>query len=198
MKLDSEWEVLGREWRQVSQPLPDLRARVRKESRRLRLFLAGDILVTVLFGGGSLAWAVVSRQTDVAQLAVAVWTCIGAAWLFGMVNRAGTWSPSASTTTAFLDVSIRRCRATAAMAVFGMALWLAEVVFFSAWVYRYLARRSLVTVEAFLLSWPMIVWEAATVVFLILSMRYRRRQQAELASLLDLKHHLDDAAGPEL
>jgi hypothetical protein len=192
MRVDAEWEALGREWRQPSIPVPDLRARVTKESRRMRLFLAGDILVTLVIGGGTLGWTMFSRQADVLVLAVAAWTCLAAAWIFGIVNRGGNWSPASADTSAFLNLTIRRCRGAAAAAIFGIVLWLAEVIFFSAWVFRYLAQRSTITVGGFLLSWPMIVWECATVVFVVLSFWYRQRQQAELRTMRELKRQLAD------
>src|SRR5580658_4419970 len=114
MKIDAEWEALGQEWRQSRVVLPDLRARVKKESRRMRLLLAADILVTLGAGGGTLGWALASRQADVAVLAAAIWTCIAAAWTFGIVNRRGNWSPAAADASAFLNLTIRRCRAAAA------------------------------------------------------------------------------------
>jgi hypothetical protein len=197
MNVDAEWEVPGREWRQPAMAMPDLRARVKKESRRMRLFLAADILVTIVIGGGMLGWAILSRQADVLVLAVATWTFIVAAWIFGSVNRAGNWSPVAADTSAFLDLSIRRCRAAANMAIFGIALWLVEVVFVSSWVFRYLAQRSTITVGEFLLRWPMMIWEVATIVFVALSLWYRRRQQAEERSLLELRRQLQEMEPPE-
>jgi hypothetical protein len=192
MKIDAEWEALGQEWRQSRVVLPDLRARVKKESRRMRLLLAADILVTIAAGGGTLGWAIASRQADVAVLAAAIWTCIAAAWTFGIVNRRGNWSPAAADASAFWDLTIRRCRAAAAMAVFGIVFWLAEVTFLSAWVYWYLAQRSTITIGGFLSSWPMIVWECATVVFIALSFWYRRRRQAELQTLLEFKRQWEN------
>src|SRR5450631_2864734 len=121
--MKHEWESLGLEWRQQSSPLPDLRARVERESRTLRMLVAADILVTIVIGGGVTGWAVFSRQSNVIVLAAATWLFVVVAWAFGIINRAKNWAPSAADTAAFLDLSIRRCRASISMVYFGVALW---------------------------------------------------------------------------
>ena len=99
MNVDLELEDWRREWQSVFVPTPDLRKRVDRQARWLKIALAGDTLVTVVIGGPVAAWAVLSPQTDVIVLAVVTWILIAAGLGFPIcILRAGTggqlrWTP---------------------------------------------------------------------------------------------------------
>lgn len=187
MSVDLELESWRNEW-QTSAAIPaDLRRRVRRQSRFVRIMLAADILVTVVVGGGATIWAARTPGTDYLVLALATWVFIAAAWAFVIRNRRGNWSPHALTTTAFLDVSIRRARSSIAAATFGTILYFAEIVFCLAWIYRQRLRSGPLPPGTFLTSpqtW--IVW-ALTAAFAGFVVWYRRKKRTELSYLLNMR-----------
>jgi hypothetical protein len=193
-------------WRlqwQAQEAVPvDLRKKVERQSRHMRAMLIGDIVVTVVIGGGSISWAVMSPRMPVLILAVVVWLFLGAAWSFALANRKGAWHPGAQTTAAFLDLSIRRCRGKLRTSAFGVILYLCEALFGLAWVYRELAQQAPLPLVTFLISMRVsIVW-VCTAVFLGVVVWYRRKTRAELAYMLNVRRQLgegepDQAAAEE-
>ena len=188
MTVDSELELWRREWQSEAPAIPpDLRDRVRRESRFLRWMLAGEILVTLVMGGVTTGWAIRTSEADVILLAVATWIFLAAAWTFGLVTRRGAWSPAAESTAAFLDLSIRRCRSAIAGVRFGTVLYFVEIVFCLAWVYRYDAVRRPLSVATFLGSGTIGIVAAITVIFVAGMIRSNRRKKSELAGLLEAR-----------
>jgi len=193
MSQDTELDAWRREWQSQTTILADLRRQVERQSRWLKIGIAADILVTVAIGGGVIALAARWPQPDFVVLAVATWMFIAVAWAFGLAINRGNWSPAAMDTAAFVDLSIRRCRARLASAWFGACLGACEIVFNLAWVYRHSAEH-----RQPLLAWllfgslPMdLVW-LFTLAFFGFLFWYRRKKHAELAWLLDLS---GEAAG---
>ena len=185
MSMDTELETWRREWQSETAVPPDLRRRVERQSRWLQIGIAGEILVTVVIGGGVIALAARSPKPDMLVLAAATWFFIAIAWAFRLTITRGLWSPAAIDTAAFVDLSVRRCRAQLKATVFGAGLFVCEMAFCLGWIYRHKAPR------APLLPWLFdswingLVWlfSAAFVVFLVW---YRRKKRAELAWLAGL------------
>jgi hypothetical protein len=188
MSVDAELEAWRREWQSEAPVLPDLAATVQRQSWRMRLMLYADVLVTVVIGGGVTAWAARSPQPDMIVLAAAVWIFVGCAWLFARTNRKDCWAPAALTTAAFLDLSIRRCRASVAAAAFGTVLYFVELVFCLGWVYHHKAQRAPFSISEFLSSGTLVVIYVCTLAFVALVIRYRRMKRSELAGFLTLQH----------
>ncbi len=182
MKPDLELEDWRAQWRADSRVPAGLRRKVERGTRNLRLLLALEVLVTVGLGGGSALWAAIDRNTELVVLSAAVWLFLGIAWTFAMLNRRGTWSPAAVSTSEFLGLSIRRCRRRLASAMFGAALYFAEMAFCLAWLYWDPARRQ---------PLPAIIYGVATPIFLAGLVWYRRRTRAELRQLLELQRQSD-------
>jgi hypothetical protein len=187
MTANSELAAWQRLWQRESAVPADLRARVERQSRWMRIQVAGEILVTLLMGGATTGWAILSWQADVAVLAAATWVFLAAAWGFSVLSRRRCWSPVALTTAAFVDLSIRRCRGSIAVTTFGAVLYFAELLFCLAWVYRYSGRQRFLTLGAFLGSDRVLAVWACTVLFLSVLYWYRRRKQRELRELLALQ-----------
>ena len=82
MSLDTELETWRRDWQSENAVPADLRRRVERQSRWLKIGLAGDILVTVTIGGGVVAAAAVLPQTGMLLLVAATWSFIAIAWAF--------------------------------------------------------------------------------------------------------------------
>ncbi len=187
MSVDAELDAWRQEWQSNAPVLPDLSAKVRRQTRFMRLMVAMEILVTVVIGGGSIVLAVLAGQTDFLVLTAAVWVFIAAAWTFAFLNRRGCWAPEALNTAAFLELSIRRCRADLSRVIFGVVLYFVEILFCLTWIYHHDAREVAITPGEFLRSTNCIVVGVVTVAFMAYSIAYRRRKRAELASLLKLK-----------
>jgi hypothetical protein len=182
MKLDREWEALREQWQADTEVPANLRRKVYRGSRNMRLLLGLEVLITVVLGGGSTLWATLDRRAEMVVLSVAVWLFLGVAWTFGMMNRRGTWSPAAVSTAEFLELSIRRCQRRLASLWFGAGLYVVEMTFCLIWLYRDPARRE---------PLPAIVFALATPLFVVGMVWYRRRTRAELQSLLELKRHTE-------
>ena len=174
---DLELESWRAQWQADSQVPADLRRKVARDTRYMRLALAMEVLVTVTIGRGSIVWAALEPRTEMFVLAVAVWIFLVAAWTISVVTRRGAWSPAAVTTADFIDLSIRRCRGRLAAARFAVGLYFAEVAFCLTWLYRDPARR---------VPGPAIVFGVVTPVFLIGLARFRRNTRRELARLEEL------------
>lgn len=200
MNTDAELETWRRQWQAGATATgesamrgaehdipPDLRMRVARQSRFMRIMLIGDILVTAGMGGATVAWAVVSREFDVVVLAAATWLFIAAAWAFRLTNTRGLWAPAALDASAYLNLSIRRCRASLASLRFGAVLYAVEIVFCLVWIYH----NGRVQRPALRWLWfgsPAIdfVW-LMTGAFIAFVFFYGRRKKAELWNLQRLE-----------
>ncbi len=185
MSMDTELETWRQEWQSEPAVPPDLRRRVERQSRRLKIAIALDILVTVVMGGAVIVLAVRLPRPDMLVLAAATWFFIAGAWAFRLSISRGLWTPAAVNTAAFVDLSIRRCRAQMKAAAFGGVLYVCEIAFCLGWIYRHSARSSP------LAGWltgsltARMVWVITTVFFSFL-VRYRRKKRGELAWLVSV------------
>ena len=195
MNIDTELEVWRQQW-QSGTPIPlDLRRKVERQSRSMKIALIGDILVTITIGGATTGWAVRSPQREIVLLAVATWVFIATAWTFTLTVNRRNWSPSAQDTAAFVDLSVRRCQGRLAAVWFAAALFLFQIVFVLSWVYRNSpAQRPPLLTWLFFGSIPIDVVWLCTLAFFGFLVWYRRRKRAELASLLNLRHEMRDGA----
>jgi hypothetical protein len=196
MSAPNELEVWSREWLEVAAVPRDLRARVDRGSRRLRLMRVVDIVVTVTMGGWTTGWALIERSPDVIGLAVMTWAFLGLAWTFALINRAGTWSPEAVTVSAFLDLSILRVRRGLMAAAFGSVLYIVQLTFCLGWVYVRSAVRRGVGPGAFLTSWPVLIVWACTAVFYVGLAWFVWRRRAELIGLRQTARELGAEMDP--
>lgn len=195
MNVDAELEAWRQEWQSAAEPsvAAELRTRVEKQTRHMRLMLAGDILVTVVIGGYTAAWAAVSRTPDVAALATGTWVFILTAWVFAILNHRRSWTPAASNTAAFLELSIERCRGRLRALWFGAILYAVEIVFCLTWIYRYKSVRTPLTAAQFLMSGTAIGVIIITVAFAEFLRRHRRNKTRELAALVELQRQMSES-----
>ena len=192
MNADAELESWRRNWQATSAVPPDLNARVERETRWMRRVVVGEIIITVVFGGGSLAWAVVSGRTDALVLAIGVWTFIAMAWGIAFLLRRDAWAPAALGTAAFLDLSILRCRRKREAVVAQSVLYVLILCFDLAWIYFARSAGTREGLASFLTSsgvaW---VW-AVTVALGAAAVVHRRRLARELETLTNLRQQLGD------
>jgi hypothetical protein len=196
MQADVELGLWQRQWKSASHDTAGLKQRVERETRAMRRFVLGEIAVTIVFGGGSLAWAALSPRTDALVLALGVWAFIAMAWTISFLLRRGAWAPVAATTTAFLELSILRCRRRRESIVAQSVLYVLIVGFDLTWIYLARPSRAASGVTAFLTSgeiawvWAVTLGLAATAVW------QRRRLGRELEMLTRLRRQI--AGGPSL
>jgi len=194
MNVDTELEVWRLQWQSGTAVPFDLRRKVVRQSRFMKLALIADILVTIIMGGTTTAWAVRSPQPEIVLLAVATWIFIATAWAFSLTVNRGNWSPSAEDTAAFVDLSVRRCRAKLAAIWFAAGLFLLQMVFVLGWVYRNSpAHRQPLSTWLFFGSTPIDVVWMCTLAFFGFLVWYRQRKRAEWAGLIRLLERMTDA-----
>jgi uncharacterized protein YacL len=144
----------------------------------MRMMLVADVLVTLVIGGGTVVFATRDPRPATAILAAATWLFIAAAWIFALSNAKHAWSPSSSTTSAFLDISIRRSRANLRAVTFGAILYVVEMVFCISWVYRE---------SGYWSTTLTIVTTLVTVILAALLIVFRKKKRADLTYLLQLQ-----------
>ena len=188
MSVDTELEVWRQQWQTGTTVPLDLRRRVERQSRFMKIALLMDILVTVTIGGATLGWAFHSPQPENVLLAVATWLFIATAWTFSLTVNRGAWSPAQQDTAAFIDLSVRRCRGRLAAVWFAAGMYLFQIVFVLGWVYRNSpAHQQPLFTWLWFGSLPIdMVW-LCTVGFFSFLVWFRRRKRTELAYLLGLQ-----------
>jgi hypothetical protein len=191
MNIDAELDVWRRQWQSETTVPLDLRKKVERQTRFMKIGLLADILVTIVIGGGTIVWALRSPQSDIVLLAAVTWLFLAAAWTFTLTVNRGSWSPSTLDTASFVELSVRRCRGRLAAVWFGAILFLCNIVFCLGWVYNHSpeARKPLLPWLFFSSLASDIIW-LATLAFSVFLVWYRRRKRAELAYFLDLRGQL--------
>jgi hypothetical protein len=191
MKANVELETWRRLWHeQSSRPVSaDLRDRVARETRLKKLGLIGSTSVTVLIGGWITLRAISSARPEDVALAVETWLFIAVVWTGALWIDRGTWRPLAQTTTAFVDLSIRRCESTLSALRFGLFLYIGQLAILLAWQSRY----SSMAPAALWTSWPVVLlgWIGAPAVCAF-AIWYTRRKKSELAQLLAMRRQLSE------
>jgi hypothetical protein len=184
-EMDLELERWQRQWRTQETVPPDLAKSVDAGSRRMRRGVIAEIVVTLVMGGGTLAWAVVAGQTDVTVLAFAVWIFIAIAWTASALLRRGAWQPVTATTSAFVDISILRCERGLQAIWIQAALYVVILTFDLVWLYFYREESS---ARQLLLRLPvLVILFGVTPLLAAAAMWYRRRLLRELRNLTALK-----------
>ena len=188
MSPDLELEAWRRQWQeQEGDSIPaDLRRKVDRHSRLMKIGLICDTVVTLVMGGGTTAWAVLSKDSAIGLVAVATWLFLAAAWAIVLTVNRGLWAPSAVDAAVFMDLSIRRCQAALIAVWFAGVLFVAEIVFGLSWAYLHSAMHT--SVWKWLLFGSLridIVW-GCTIAFFGTLVWYRNKKMKELVRLLSL------------
>jgi hypothetical protein len=194
MQSDTELDTWRHQWQTADIIPSDLRQRVERETRNLRRAVYAQIAVTILIGGAVVGWALVSQKPIVGALAIGVWFFIAVAWVVSIGLSRDVWKPSAATTMAFLELSIRRCRNRLGGLMAQGLLYVAILAFDLVWIYHYEAETrprdpwTFLTAGGVLVVWPLTAMLGAAVVW------YRRKLHRELQNLLNLRRQLGDSA----
>lgn len=194
MRIDAQFDVWRRQWQAgKEEPAPglaaDLEARVARESRLMRWGMIFPILVSAVIGGGVIVRALGTGRSEDAILAVEAWLFILAMWAGCLWIARGTWRPYAETTAAFVDLSIRRCRANLRTFPFATALYVFQLVTIVVLKLEY----SSADLGAVLTATPtLLLGGVGLPAMLAAGFWYSRRQRAELERLLDLERQLTE------
>jgi hypothetical protein len=170
----------------------DLKRRVTRDSRLLKIGLIAPILVTIGIGGAVIAWALTAASPANVVLIGEVWGFILVTWAGSLWLARGTWGPLAETTAAFIDLSIRRCRSNIRVATFGAWLYVGQLGFMLFWkLYS-----TSIELSALITAWPVILigWIGLPA-FFVWRFWFVQRQRATLDHFLELQRQLQLGAG---
>jgi len=187
MTPDVELDLWRREWQSQGAVPADLRKKVERQSRWMKIGLALDLLVTIVIGGGVIAYALQALRADRLLLAAATWSFIFGAWAFVLTVNRRAWSSAGLDAAGFVDLSLRRCRGALAAIWFAAAFYTIELTFCLAWLYPHVPPPRPSLLDWLFGSWFLNgVW-VVTVGFYGFLVWYRIRKNAELAALLQLQ-----------
>jgi hypothetical protein len=192
MHPDIELDTWRRHWQAPAGAVPvDLAARVERDTRRMRRVYAAEMALVLMYCGGSAAWAALSGRSDILALAIGIWTFTGIACAMSWLLRRGAWAPVASTTTAFLELSILRCRRRRESVAAQAVLYVMILAFDLIWIYFQRAKEGSITPLEFLTG-PSLYWVwAMTAALGAVAVWYRRRLAREMANLIALGRQID-------
>jgi hypothetical protein len=174
VSIDLEIESWRREWTFETEPLPELKRRIRGQNRRM---IAGAVVIVVC-----LAFATVMGLRDPRSawggFAWGIWISTLLAGGYAMWVRRGTWAPAAPTTEAYVELLHRRAVATLRKTVVlrrSLVVFLAFYAVFVIWSREHVTTRSTLLVTAVALE--SLLMRALE--------RRRRRAVEETARLVD-------------
>lgn len=185
MNPDTSWQQLQQAWQETSMDpvlTARIKARVRRQTVRMKLTVASEAVVAVTAFTASALLAIYHRGPDSWSLAVMVWCFTIAACAFSFLNRKGLWDAEHDSVS-LLKLSLRRAESKARAADFGIVLAFVEVVLLVTWEEKadwFSARhRSL--------WWPevcLVLAGGATIAWLFYYRARARREGNNLKSLL--------------
>ncbi|HLJ88322.1 MAG TPA: hypothetical protein VKZ53_15995 [Candidatus Angelobacter sp.] len=128
---DLELEAWQKAWHSETEPLPELKKRVQRQSRWWIARTATGVVL--LLGIGAFAiWAALLEPSAVRVVwAVGVWITILAGIVHRAWNQRQTWRPSAQTTLAFAELMYRRALAKVRAVHFSVHLVWAYYAFYA-------------------------------------------------------------------
>lgn len=191
MQLDSELDTWRRQWQAQGDVPADLKRRVERELRRRRWGLAAQMVVTVVFGGGTAIWAILSERPAIVLLAAVVWVVVVVGWIVAFRLEKGAGRPAAATTAAFLDFSILRCRARLQGIMASAVLYPIFLTFMLGWTYY--ASGTQGPVWTYLTSPRALIILAISLALGVLAWRRYRALTRELENVLALRQQLDES-----
>jgi hypothetical protein len=144
---DTELDIWRREWRDHTEPLPDLKKKIRRQN----LQTVAAIVAVCACLAISTVMALRTRSPFVAGLAAGIG--FGALFLGGYAwwVKRGAWKPTAQTTLAYAELSYRRAIARARTARFSFYFLLVTTLLlatFVAWNWKHFRARDGVVVAA--------------------------------------------------
>ena len=191
MKAETTWQTVGLTWRTDEHRALPLRERVaqrvHRQSRRLRIILAGEIALTIVMLTISFTIAGRDNAEGTLRLSAIVLLYTAGVWAFGLWNRRGVWRPYGETTAEFVQLlrvraerRIQSARFT--QVVIGLAVILFGREVATAWS------------AGFASTWQRTVWMLFglyVVGIVAWSIWYERKARREVRELADFQKQLD-------
>lgn len=175
-----------RDWQQTTpgpRPAPETLARlVRRRSMQLRVWIIGEWVVG-LVGLIAVSYLALTMRDPIERTAMAMLAaiCVGAL-AFGWVNWRGAFDGVGASTTAYLDLSMRRLDRIRRALVAGWILLTAELAVMTPWIWY---RRALLPAPAPVWPWVLlIVMCGSAAVGMVLAGRWLRRETVMVERLL--------------
>lgn len=109
MTVDTELAAWQQEWREHTEPLPELKKKIKRQNARMAT--AVGLTVVCLIFSTTEAW--LGRGSFMAGLAVGIWFASLSMGGYSWWVRRGAWKPTAQTTLAYAELSYKRAVARA-------------------------------------------------------------------------------------
>jgi hypothetical protein len=132
---DTELETWQQEWREHTEPLPELKKKIKRQNLRTGMAIAAIGVGLIV----STTAALLGRGSFISGLATGMWFASivmgGYAWRV----RRGAWRPSAQTTLAYADLAHKRALAKTRILRFAFYFLLTATILFAgfaAWIWK--------------------------------------------------------------
>jgi len=189
MKPETTWQTVGITWRTDEHRALPLRERVaqrvHRQSRRLRLILAGEIAFTMVML--VMAFTIIARENEgTLRLSAIVLLYTAATWAFALWNRRGVWRPYGETTAEFIQLLRVRAQRRIRSARFTQVVMGLTVLLFG----RYVATAWSVAFDSTLQRTVWVLFGLYSVGLVAWSIWYERRARREVRELADFQRQL--------
>ena len=188
---DDELEVWRRQWHSQPAVPIDLIRKVERQTVYMRLqYIA--LILPVLVGIATIVAAIVMKSATWILLAVGTWVFIIMGLIFQYQNDKGIWSPAAETTSAYLELSITRCRKKLNDIRYTFVFAPLLTLFVLIVVYQILASSGAIktTEDVAKIVYGFLFAVGVVTVVLLLMVATRKKVKDELAYLLNLQRQL--------
>jgi len=192
---DDELEVWRRQWHEQPAVPIDLIRKVERQTVYLKLQRLALIL-PILIGIGTIVAAIIMKTAPWILLAVGTWVFIIWGLVFQYKNDKGIWAPAAETTSAYLELSITRCRKKLNDIRYTFLFAPLLTLFVLIVDYQILASMGVIRTPedvAKIVSGFLFAVGVVTVVMLLMLSK-RKRVKNELAYLLNLQRQLEESS----
>lgn len=188
MIKDTELEAWQQEWRDQTEPLPELKNKIRRQNLRTVVAI-GAISVCLAF---STAAALAGWGSFVSGLATGMWVASVLLGSYAWRARRGSWKPAAQTTLAYAELAYKRSVAKGRILRFAFYFLLTAAVLYAGFViWRWRA-----TSERNLLGLVLAAMVAELFLMLYLARRNRRNVE-EARKLVDQTNQYSDVVQTE-
>jgi len=190
---DDELEVWRRQWHSQPAVPIDLIRKVERQTVYMKLQRLA-LIIPILLGVGTIVAAIIMKGAPWIFLAVGTWVFIILGLLFQYQNEKGIWTPAAETTSAYLELSIARCRKKLNDIRYTFVFAPLLTLFVLVVDYQILASYGVVRTREDIakIAGGFLFAVGVVGVVLLLMVATRQRVKAELAYLLNLQRQLED------
>ncbi|SHF20995.1 hypothetical protein SAMN04487965_1636 [Microbulbifer donghaiensis] len=172
---EEQWQTLENLWRRqpAEAPIPDeMRRRVRRQERRMRIGAVLEWLVAIALCTYAIWFAVENRNTNGVLWLLVVFALVAWAVGFSTANRRGLWCPPEESAQAYIELALLRIERHRQAIRFAWLLYAVELAIFAGWEllarfdvieasFSFVSVRALATilgVTAVLGGWSLFVW----------------------------------------